>query len=207
MSTLQACAAQFKRGLIKENALFVLVLGNCSALAVTRGVDESIAYSAGLAFVMVGTGIVVSIIRNITPNIVRIPVYIVIVATFVTVVDLVFQAYLEEIWLILGIYLPLLTVNCIVLARAEVFASKRGIGLSVADALGMAFGFMMAMLVIAIPRMLLGKGVLVLFGNTVITLPTLSEQPIAVLLLPPGAFLVMGLLHGLFRRIGVVKSE
>jgi electron transport complex protein RnfE len=207
MSTFHAFGKQFKQGIVKENALFVLVLGNCSALAVTLGVDQSLAYSGGLAFVMVGTGIVVSIIRNITPNIVRIPIYIVIVATFVTIVDLVFQAFLPDIWLLLGIYLPLLTVNCIVLARAEVFASKNGINLSIADALGMAFGFMIAMLVISIPRALLGYGELVLFGNTVITLPTLSEQPIAVLVMPPGAFLVIGLLHGLFRRIGVVKSE
>jgi electron transport complex protein RnfE len=207
MSTLRASAAQFKNGLIKENALFVLVLGNCSALAVTLGIDRSLAYSGGLAFVMVGTGIIVSLIRKITPNIVRIPVYIVIVASFVTVVDLVFQAFLPSIWNLLGIYLPLLTVNCIVLARAEVFASKRGIVLSVADALGMAFGFMLAMLVITIPRVLLGDGEMIIFGSTVLKLPVLSDQPIKVLVYAPGAFLVMGLLHGLFRRIGVVKSE
>ncbi|MBT3362793.1 MAG: electron transport complex subunit RsxE [Chloroflexi bacterium] len=207
MSTLNACSAQFKKGLISLNPLFVLVLGNCAALAVTLGVDASFAYSGGMAFVMMGTAVVVSIIRNVTPNIVRIPVYIIIVASFVTVVDLVFQAFLPDIWLLLGIYLPLLTVNCVVLARAEVFASKNGIALSVADALGMSVGFMFAMLVISIPRMILGTGEFILLGKTLFTLPVLSDNPIAIMVMPPGAFLVMALLHGLFRRIGVVKSE
>ena len=204
---MKACSREFTKGIIVSNPLFVLVLGFCPALAVTIGIDQSIAYSGALAFVLLGTSIVVSSIRNIVPNMVRIPVFIVIVATFVTIVDLTFEAYIPEMWRVLGIYLPLLVVNCIVLGRAEVFASKNPLSRSVADALGMTAGFALAMLLVTIPRQLFGTGSLELFGRQLLALPVLSEQPIVVLVLPPGAFLVIGLLLGLFRRLGVTKGE
>jgi len=182
-------------------------LGFCPTLAVTIGLSQSLAYSGGLLFVLVGTSIVVAAIRNIVPNVVRIAVFIVIVATFVTVVDLVFEAYIPDIWKLLGIYLPLLTVNCIVLGRAEAFASKNSVSRSILDAVGMTAGFALAMIMVTIPRQLFGTGSLDIFGHNIVTLPVLSEQPIAVLVLPPGAFLVIGLLHGLFRRLGVMKGE
>jgi electron transport complex protein RnfE len=203
---MKAYLREFTKGIIVSNPLFILVLGCCPALAVTIGIDQSIAYSGGLAFVLLGTSIVVSSIRNIVPNMVRIPVFIVIVATFVTIVDITFEAYIPEMWRVLGIYLPLLVVNCIVLGRAEVFASKNPPPLSIADALGMTAGFSLAMLLVTIPRQLFGTGSLELFGNELLTLPVLSEHPISVLVLPPGAFLVIGLLLGLFRRLGVIKG-
>lgn len=198
---------EFSKGAIGSNPLFVMVMGMCPALAVTIALGNSIAYTSALGFVLLGTSIIVSSIRKIVPNIVRIPVFIVIVATLVTVVDLTFKAYIPAIWTALGVYLPLLTVNCIVLGRAEVFASKNPVSFSIADALGMTVGFGLAMLMVTIPRQLFGTGSLELFGNKFLTLPVLSEHPIGVLVLPPGAFLVIGLLHGLFRRLGVIKSE
>ena len=204
---MKVCLNEFNKGIIVSNPLFVLVLGCCPALAVTIAVDNSIAYAGGLAFVLLGTSIVVSLIRNIVPNIVRIPIFIVIVATFVTIVDITFEAYIPEIWTVLGIYLPLLTVNCLVLGRAEVFASKNPISRSIADALGMTAGFLLAMLLVTIPRQILGTGSLEIFGKQLFALPILSDQPIVALILPPGAFLVIGLLFGLFRRLGVLKGE
>ena len=138
---------------------------------------------------------------------VRIPVFICIAATFVTMVDLFFHGYVPAIWALLGIYLPLITVNCNVLGRAEVFASHNPIIPSIADGLGTGLGFGLAMLVVAIPRVFFGKGVFELFGNTLFSIPVLSETPVAIMVLPPGAFLVIGLLHGLFRRVGVEQHE
>ena len=197
---------EFSKGFITSNPLFVLVLGLCPAMAVTIGIDRAIAYTGGLAFVLLATSIVVSTIRNIVPNIVRIPVFIVIVATFVTLVDITFEAYIPDMWNLLGIYLPLLTVNCVVLGRAEVFASKNNITKSMADALGMTLGFALALLLVTLPRQLFGTGMITWFGAELIKIPVLSDQPISALILPPGAFLVIGLLYGLFTRLGVIKG-
>ncbi len=197
---------EFSKGFITSNPLFVLVLGLCPAMAVTIGIDRAIAYTGGLAFVLLATSIVVSTIRNIVPNIVRIPVFIVIVATFVTLVDITFEAYIPDMWNLLGIYLPLLTVNCVVLGRAEVFASKNNITKSMADALGMTLGFALALLLVTLRRQLFGTGMITWFGTELIKIPVLSDQPISALILPPGAFLVIGLLYGLFTRLGVIKG-
>lgn len=198
---------EFTKGLVISNPLFVLVLGNCPALMMTMALDSSIGMAIGLAFVMFWSSMIISAMRKVIPNMVRIPVYIVIVASFVTMVDMAFHAYVPSIYTLLGIYLPLITVNCIVLGRMEVFASRNTVVLSVADSVGMAFGFGLAMLVIAIPRVLLGTGALTVAGNTLFTLPGLKDNPIGLLVLPPGAFLVIGLLHSLFRRLGVEKNE
>ena len=203
---MKTCLKDFTKGIVISNPLFVLVLGLCPAMAVTIGIDRSIAYAGGLAFVLVGSSIIISLIRKIVPNMVRIPVFIVIIATLVTIVDLTFEAYIQEMWILLGIYLPLLTTNCIVLGRAEVFSSKNSCSRSIADSLGMTAGFAIAMLLVTIPRQLLGTGVIEWFGNELVSLPVLSEQPIAILVKPPGAFLVIGLLYGLLTRLGVTKS-
>lgn len=198
---------EFIKGFVTTNPLFVLVLGCCPALMITIALDLVVGMTVGLAFVIFWTNMIVSSIRKIVPNVVRIPVFVIIDATFVTIVDLMFHAYVPVVWALLGIYLPLITVNCTVLGRAEVFASKNPILPSIADGVGIALGFGLAMLIVAIPRELLGTGGLTIFGHTLFTLPVLHEHPIGLLVLPPGAFLVIGLLHGLFRRIGVEKSE
>jgi len=195
------------KGIVISNPLFVLALGFCPALAVSTSVDNAIGMSVGVAFVLLGSNLIVSAIRKAVPNIVRIPVFIVIIATFVTVVNLVFHAYVPALYESLGIYLPLIVVNCIILGRAEAFASKNPVTSSIADALGVSIGFFLALLIISFLRELLGTGSLSLFGADLFTLPVLGENPMTLFILPPGAFLVMALLLALFRRMGVMKSE
>ena len=198
---------EFAKGIIISNPLFVLALGFCPALAVSTSVDNAIGMSAGVLFVLLGSNLIVSTIRRAVPNIVRIPVFIVIIATFVTMVNLVFHAYVPALYESLGIYLPLIVVNCIILGRAEAFASKNPVTASIADALGVSIGFFLALLIISFLRELLGTGGLSLFGNNLFTLPVLGEDPMTLFILPPGAFLIMALLLSLFRKMGVMKCE
>jgi len=198
---------EFAKGIIISNPLFVLALGFCPALAVSTSVDNAIGMSVGVAFVLLGANLIVSAIRKAVPNIVRIPVFIVIIATFVTVVNLVFHAYVPALYESLGIYLPLIVVNCIILGRAEAFASKNPVTSSIADALGVSIGFLLALLIISFLRELLGTGSLSLFGVDLFTLPVLGDNPMTLFILPPGAFLIMALLLALFKRMGVMKSD
>ena len=194
-------------GIVISNPLFVLALGFCPALAVSTSVDNALGMSVGVAFVLLGANLIVSAIRKVVPNIVRIPVFIVIIATFVTVVNLVFHAYVPALYESLGIYLPLIVVNCIILGRAEAFASKNPVTSSIADALGVSIGFFLALLIISFLREVLGTGSLSLFGANLFTLPVLGENPMTLFILPPGAFLIMALLLALFRKMGVMKCE
>ncbi|MBA7469645.1 Na(+)-translocating ferredoxin:NAD(+) oxidoreductase complex subunit E [subsurface metagenome] len=198
---------EFAKGIIISNPLFVLALGFCPALAVSTSVDNAIGMSVGVLFVLLGSNLIVSAIRKAVPNIMRIPVFIVIIATFVTVVNLVFHAYVPSLYESLGIYLPLIVVNCIILGRAEAFASKNPVVSSIADALGVSIGFFLALLIISFLRESLGTGSVSLFGVNLFTLPVLGENPMTLFILPPGAFLIMALLLALFRRMGVMKSE
>jgi Na+-translocating ferredoxin:NAD+ oxidoreductase subunit E len=195
------------KGFVVANPLFIIVLGLCPALAVSTSVDNALGMTAGVLFVLLGSNIIISAIRKVVPNMVRIPIFIVIISTFVTVVNLVFQAYVPVLYVALGIYLPLITVNCIILGRAEAFASKNTIINSIGDAIGMALGFGLALIIISFFREMLGTGSISIFGTHLFTLPVLGEHPLAMLTLPPGAFLVIGLLLVLFRRMGVVRSE
>jgi len=198
---------EFAKGIIISNPLFILALGFCPALAVSTSVDNAIGMSVGVLFVLLGSNLIVSAIRKAVPNIVRIPVFIVIIATFVTVVNLIFHAYVPALYESLGIYLPLIVVNCIILGRAEAFASKNPVTSSIADALGVSIGFFLELFIISFLRESLGTGSLSVFGVELFTLPVLGEHPMTIFILPPGAFLVMALLLALFRRIGVMKSE
>jgi electron transport complex protein RnfE len=198
---------EFLKGLILANPVFVLALGLCPTLAVTTSVDNALYMTVAVLIVLICSNIIISAIRRFVPNITRIPIFIVIIATLVTVVNLIFHAYLPNAYDQLGIFLPLIVVNCIILGRAEAFASKSSITHSVADALGITVGFMIALLMISFIRQILGTGNLTVFGHDFGTLPVLGENPVAVFILPPGAFLIIGLLLGLFRRTGVMKSE
>ena len=198
---------EFAKGLIITNPVFVLVLGLCPALAVTSTIDNALGMGAGVIFVLLGSNIIISLIRKITPAIVRIPIFIVIIATFVTVLSLLFEAFIPPLYESLGIYLSLIVVNCIILGRAEAFASKNPVLSSIADALGIGLGFTIALLMVAFFREVLGTGGLSVFGITLFSIPVLSENPLAFFILPPGAFLVLGLLLALFRWLGILKSE
>ncbi len=200
-------AKEFAKGIIITNPVFVLVLGLCPTLAISTSIDNALGMTLAVLIVLLGSNIIIAAIRNYVPNITRIPIFIVIIATLVTVVNLIFHAYLPATYESLGIFLPLVVVNCIILGRAEAFASKHTVVHSIADALGITVGFMTALLMISFIRQVLGTGNLTVFGVNLFTLPVLGEHPITIFVLPYGAFIVIGLLMGLFRRTGVMKSE
>ena len=196
---------EFIKGLIITNPVFVLVLGLCPLLAISTSIDNALGMSLAVLIVLLGSNAIIAAIRRFIPNIVRIPIFIVVIATMVTIVNLTFHANFPDLYESLGIYLPLVVVNCIVLARAEAFASKNPIVHSIADALGMSVGFMLALLMISFLRQVPGTGSLSVFGFHFFTLPVLGKNPIAIFILPYGAFLVIALLMALFRRTGVMK--
>jgi len=198
---------EFAKGIIISNPVFILALGLCPTLAVTSSFDNALGMSAGVIFVLLCSNIIISSMRKIIPKTVRIPVFIVVIATFVTILSLVFQAYLPSLYESLGIYLALIVVNCIILGRAEAFASKNSVFLSIADALGIGIGFTLALTIISLPREILGTGSLSVFGRILFKLPVLFENPMAIFILPPGAFLLIGLLLALFKWLGVIKNE
>jgi electron transport complex protein RnfE len=198
---------EFIKGIVISNPIFVLALGLCPALAVTTSLENALGMSAAVAFVLLASNIIISAIRKLVPNMVRIPVFIVIIATFVTIANMVFQAYVPALHESLGIYLPLIVAYCIILGRAEAFASKNPVIQSIADALGISIGFALALILISFLRETLGTGSLSIFGNELFTIPGLSEHPITIFILSTGAFLVIGLLLALFRWTGVIKNE
>ena len=196
----------FVAGIIVANPIFVLALGLCPTLAVSVTIDNGLVMSGAVVFVLVASCIVISAIRKFVPNMVRMPIFIVIIATFVTITGLTIQAYLPTFYESLGLFLPLIVVNCIILGRAEAFASKNPVVSSIADALGVGVGFTLALVTISFFRELLGTGSLSVLGVDLFTLPVLGEHPISLFILPPGAFLVIGLLLALFRWGGVIKE-
>ncbi len=198
---------ELSKGVLLSNPVFVLALGLCPTLAVSSSLDNALGMSVGVLFVLLGSNIIISSIRNLIPDMVRIPVFIVIIATFVTILDLVFKAYVPALAQSLGIYLPLIVVNCIVLGRAEAFASKNRVVYSIADALGIGLGYALAIVIFAFFRQLLGTGGISVFGFDLFTLPVLGDHPMLIFILPSGAFLVMGLLLALLKHTGVLKNE
>ncbi len=183
---------EFTKGLIKENPVFVMALGLCPTLAVTTSVENAIGMGLAATFVLVSSNIIISLIKNLIPNKIRIPAYIVVIASFVTIVDMVMEAYLPALHKNLGLFIPLIVVNCIILGRAEAFAGKNKLLPSIFDGFGMGFGFTLALIIIGAIRELLGVGELLGFS----IMPA-SYKPMLVAILAPGAFLVMGLLMGL----------
>lgn len=177
----------FSKGFIKENAVFALFLGLCPTLAVTSSAINGLAMGLATTFVLVMSNFVVSLIKNLIPDKVRIPSFIVIIATFVTVVELVMQGYVPALFEALGLFIPLIVVNCLVLGRAEAFASKNSVWSSLVDALGMGLGFTMALTVLGTVRELLGSGAF--FGMKLI-----SGDALLLFILPPGAFIALGYL-------------
>ena len=183
---------EFTKGITIENPTFKLVLGLCPTLAVSVTVLNGIGMGIAATFVLLGSNIIISSLRNSIPDKVRIPCYIVIIATFVTITELIMKAYTPGLSEALGIFVPLIVVNCIVLGRAEVFASKNKVLNSIFDALGMGAGFAIALVIISAIREFLGAGKIL--GHTLFK----GFQPAFVLGMPSGALLVIGLLLGFF---------
>ena len=177
----------FSKGFIKENAVFALFLGLCPTLGVTTSAINGLAMGLATTFVLVMSNLVVSLIKSLIPDKVRIPSFIVIIATFVTVVELVMKGYVPALFDALGLFIPLIVVNCLVLGRAEAYASKNTLWSSLVDGMGMGLGFTMALTVLGAVRELLGSGAF--FGMKLI-----SGDALLLFILPPGAFLALGYL-------------
>jgi electron transport complex protein RnfE len=188
---------EFNKGIIKENPVLRLVLGMCPTLAVTTRAINGVAMGCAVIFVLLGSNIVISLIRKVIPAKVRIPVFIVVIASFVTTVDLLMAGFFFELHKVLGIFIPLIVVNCIILGRAEAFASKHSILDSVFDALGMGIGFTLALIVLGSVREILGNGTI--FGFDL--LMSVGYQKFIIMLLPPGAFIALGLMMGLMNKL------
>lgn len=190
------------RGIFKENPVFRLVLGICPTLAVTTSLANALGMGLAATFVLLGSNIFISLLRGAIPAKIRIPAFIVIISTFVTIIDLLMAAFLPELHSALGIFIPLIVVNCIIMGRAEAFASKEKVGPSIIDALGMGIGFTLSLSLIGSVRELFGTGTFL--G---ISVPGLDAMPAIIMILPPGAFLTMGLLLGLFNYIGQKRGQ
>ena len=198
----QSIAQEFTKGLWAEIPPFRLVLGLCPTLAVTKSVENGIGMGIATTFVLVFSNLLISLLRNVIPSKVRIACYVVIIATFVTIVELLMQAYTYELFLKLGIFIPLIVVNCIVLGRAEAFASKNGPVLSVADGLGIGLGFTLSLAALGAVREILGNGTITIWGGTPVFEMGANFMPFQFMIEAPGAFVGLGLMLCLMNLIG-----
>ena len=187
------------KGILKENPTFVLILGMCPTLATTTSAINGMGMGAATMAVLIMSNIVISLIKNLIPDKVRIPAFIVVIASFVTVIQLLMQAYLPSLYQSLGIFIPLIVVNCIILGRAEAFASKNNALDSALDGLGIGLGFTLSLTLIGAVREMLGSGAI--FGQSLI-----SSDGMLIFVLAPGGFLVLGYLMVLFNKLTAKKK-
>ena len=191
----------FSKGIWKENAVFKLLLGMCPVLAVTTSAENGLGMGLATTFVLVCSNVVVALLRKLIPSGVRIPAFIIIIASFVTVVQLSMEAWVYDLYQALGIFIPLIVVNCLILGRAEAFASKNPVSRSVFDGLGMGLGFTLALFILGAVREIFGSGAILgfdLFGA--------SYQPMLLMILPPGAFITLGLLLAGMNKLEAGKN-
>lgn len=193
---MKPCVERIYNGLVKENPVFVLMLGMCPTLAVTTSAINGFGMGMSSLVVLAVSNLVISMLRNIIPDEVRLPAFIVVVASFVTVVELLMEAYLQSLYAALGIYIPLIVVNCIILGRAEAYASKNPPLLSLFDGIGMGLGFTVGLTIIGAIREILGSGSI--FG---IAIP--GYEPMAFFIRAPGAFLVLAVLVAIMNAVGI----
>ena len=194
--------AELTKGIYKDNPIFRLALGLCPVLAVSTSISNAIGMGIAATFVLLCSNIIVSIIRKGVPPKIRIPIFIVIIATFVTLVEMAMEAYFPDMFKSLGIFVPLIVVNCVILGRAEAFASRKGVFYAILDAIGMGIGFTFGLILISFFRELLGNGTLLgipIFGG--------SFEPMLLMILAPGAFITMGLLLAYFNLLDLRKER
>lgn len=191
--------SELVKGIVKDNPIFVLVLGMCPTLAVSTSVKNGLGMGMAATFVLICSNIIISLIKGVTPPKIRIPVYIVVIAAFVTIIDMAMAAYAAELHKSLGLFIPLIVVNCIILGRAEAFASKNNALNSLADAVGMGAGFTLALVVVATIREILGNGTWL----DIRVLPQ-AYDPMLIAILAPGAFITLGFLMAL---INIIKGR
>jgi len=188
----------FLKGIIKENPVFVMLLGMCPTLGVTSSAFNGLGMGVATLFVLLMSNIVVSLVKSQIPNKVRIPAFIIIIASFVTIVEMVLEAFIPFLYEQLGIFIPLIVVNCLILGRAEAFASKNNVVSSIMDALGMGIGFVIALTILGATREILGSGSL--FGFQFV--PE-NANTFIVFILPPGAFIALAYLTVVFNKISI----
>ncbi len=195
---------ELTKGIVKENPVLCLVLGTCPTLAVTTGVSSALGMGVAATVVLVCSNAVISALRKVIPDKVRIPAYITIIAAFVTIVQMIVKAYAPALNDALGVYLPLIVVNCIILGRAEMFASKNSVLPSILDGLGMGIGFTAALFLMGSIREILGAG-----SWLGLSIPILGSNPILIFILPPGGFFVFGMLIAIANKFNSkpVKPE
>ena len=196
----------FKKGIFTENPLFVTMLGLCPALAITTKLENALGMGIAFTFVLTLSNIFVSLIKNIVPDELRIPIFIIIIATFVTIIEMLLNAFLPSISKNLGLFLPLIVVNCIILGRAESFASKHNVFSSILDALGMGIGYTFALSIVSIIREMLGKGTITVWNNCVININNLFNSNhlkifSSYFLTSAGAYLILGLFFAFIKKI------
>lgn len=187
---------EFIKGIVKENPVLVTLLGMCPTLAVTTQAVNGIGMGLATTFVLLGSNIVVSLLRNVIPGKVRIPSFIVIIASFVTLIGFLLEGFVPSLYDSLGIYLTLITVNCIIFGRAEMFASKNKLLPSIMDALGMGLGFTLALFIMGSIREILGSGQW--FG---MSLPVISSNPMLIFIMPAGGFFALGVIIAVVNKI------
>ncbi|HQC45825.1 MAG TPA: electron transport complex subunit E [Myxococcota bacterium] len=194
----QSLGSVFTRGLIKENPLLVLLLGMCPSLAVTTSVMNGLGMGVAVIFVLMCSNIVISLLRKVIPSAVRIPAFVVVIASFVTIVDMVMEGFAPDLHAALGVFIPLIVVNCIILARAEAFASKNSVLASAIDGLGMGAGFTLALVLVSAIREILGNG-------SILGINILGEgfaaSPVLIMILPPGGFLTLGIIIAIMNKL------
>jgi len=191
---------EFTKGLIKQNPTLVTLLGMCPTLAVTTMAKNGIGMGLATTFVLVCSNLVISLLTNVIPKAVRLPCFIVVIAGFVTLIEFLMKGYIPELYDSLGVFLSLITVNCIILGRAEAFASKNKILPSILDGLGMGLGFTLSLFCMGSVREILGTG-----SWMGITIPVISENPMTVFIMPAGGFFVLGCLIALVNKIAKKK--
>jgi len=183
-------------GLLRENPTFVLVLGTCPALAVTTSAMNGLGMGAATTFVLIFSNLMIAALKNVIPDKVRIPAFVVIIASFVTIVDLVMQAYVPDLYKALGVFIPLIVVNCIILGRAEAFAQKNNVVPAILDGIGMGIGFTLAITLMGSIREILGSG-------SIFDIKFLAEntKTVLIFIMPPGAFITYGYLIAIINRV------
>lgn len=196
MNSKTKMSSVFLNGVLTENPTFRLVLGMCPTMAVTTAAINGIGMGLAATFVLIGSNTVISILRKFVPDEVRIPAFVLIICTFVTMVQMLLQAFVPSLYESLGMFIPLIVVNCIILARAEAFASKNGVLASAVDGAGMGIGFTLALTLIAGIRELIGAGTI--FGASVFGV---GYEPMLVMILPTGGFLTLGILMGIINAL------
>ncbi len=192
----------FTNGLVKDNPTFVQLLGMCPTLAVTTSAINGIGMGLATTAVLISSNFAISLLRKVIPAQVRIPAFVVVISTFVTIIGLLMEAFVPDLFKALGLFIPLIVVNCIILARAEAFASKNGVVDSALDGAGMGLGFTMALVILGSVREVLGNGSI--FGASILGT---AYEPAIIMILPPGGFLALGLLLALYNSVQIKRAK